>query len=327
MKYPNIDLHCDLLLYMMRPDATIYNAEDIGCALPHLVKGNVKLQITAIYAPTAPKSTVYGLKQSEIFQQITQQNEVIYAFSETHLTEDLSGSSRLGFLAAIENASAFCEEDTSLDEGFHNLETILSNTGNILYIGITHHHENRFGGGNYSSAGLKPDGKVLIDYLAGKKIAIDLAHTSDFLAYDILNYIDQKNYTIPVLASHSNYRSVHLTPRNLPDDLVKEIVKREGLIGLNFVKDYIHATDADAICKHLAYGLQLGAENCISYGADYFYFKEHPDLSRHPFFFEHMKNATVYPFLNKSIEKIFSGETARKISHANVIHFLDKLWK
>ena len=221
MNYPNTDLHCDLLLYMMQPDATIYNTESIGCALPNLAKGNVKLQITAIYAPTTEKSTVYGLKQSALFKDITQQNETIYAFSKRHLAQDFSANPHLGFLAAIENASAFCEEDMPLDKGFHNLETILSNTKNILYIGITHHHENRFGGGNYSTAGLKPDGKVLIDYLAGKKIAIDLAHTSDLLAYDILNYIDQKNYAIPVLASHSNYRSVYPNRRNLPDDLVK----------------------------------------------------------------------------------------------------------
>ncbi len=57
---------------------------------------------------------------------------------------------------------------------------------------MTHHTENRFGGGNFSEVGLKEDGKVLLDYLTDKNIVIDLAHTSDALAFGILNYIDHK---------------------------------------------------------------------------------------------------------------------------------------
>ena len=73
--------------------------------------------------------------------------------------------------------------------------------------------------------------KVLIDYLSDKKIAIDLAHTSDQLAHDIFNYTAQRNYKIPILASHSNFRSVYPNNRNLPDELVKELIARKGLIG------------------------------------------------------------------------------------------------
>lgn len=58
------------------------------------------------------------------------------------------------------------------DEGSENLEKIIENTKGIFYIGITHHHENRFGGGNFAEAGLKEDGKILIDYLSDKKIAM-----------------------------------------------------------------------------------------------------------------------------------------------------------
>ena len=65
----------------------------------------------------------------------------------------------MGVIASLENASNFCEEDMDLDEGFKNLEKIIENTKGIFYIGITHHHENRFGGGNFSEAGLKDDGK------------------------------------------------------------------------------------------------------------------------------------------------------------------------
>ena len=78
----------------------------------------------------------------------------------------------MGVIASLENASNFCEEDMDWMKASENLEKIIENTKGIFYIGITHHHENRFGGGNFAEAGLKEDGKILIDYLSDKKIAM-----------------------------------------------------------------------------------------------------------------------------------------------------------
>ena len=52
MKRPILDIHCDLLSYLTYPESDINNTQDVGCALPHLQNGNVKLQVTAIFAPT-----------------------------------------------------------------------------------------------------------------------------------------------------------------------------------------------------------------------------------------------------------------------------------
>lgn len=278
----------------------------------------------AIYTATAKNSTTEGIKQSEIFSDLLK-NENFFLF-DTENYKNIENQNRVGVLSSIENASSFCEEDSNLDVGFKNLETIIKNTQKVLYIGITHHSENRFGGGNNSEAGLKADGKVLIDYLADKKIAIDLAHTSDQLAYDILNYIDQRNYNISILASHSNYRNVYQNNRNLPDELVKELIKKEGLIGLNFIKDYIDHHHPERFYEHIQYGLDLGAENCIAYGADFFFDKDHPNQSRYPFFFDEFKDATMYNLINKRLSKEFSPEIMAKISHKNVLNFIKKLW-
>ncbi|MEF9478387.1 membrane dipeptidase [Chryseobacterium sp. 1B4] len=282
MSTMNIDLHCDLLYYLLRSGTTLDDKE-LGCSLPYLQEGNVKVQVMAMYAGTGANSTNYGLEQSRLFSSLTK-NENFFLFNKD-IYKEAGNENRIGITASIENASAFCDENQSLDSGFKNLETMIDNVEKVFYIGITHHLENRFGGGNNATAGLKDDGKVLIDYIAGRNIAIDLAHTSDQLAYDIFTYIDQRNYSIPVLASHSNYRSVYQNNRNLPDELVKEVIKRKGLIGLNFIKDYVDAENPDRVYEHIRYGLDLGGENSIAYGADYFYWKDHPETSRHPFSF------------------------------------------
>lgn len=320
----NIDLHCDLLYYLLRSDSAI-NDKELGCSLPYLQDGNVKLQTMAIYAGTGEGSTAYGLQQSKLFSNLIK-NDNFFLFENDNY-KNPENENRIGVIASIENASAFCDENQSLDSGFKNLETIIENTEKVFYIGITHHLENRFGGGNNATAGLKEDGKVLIDYIADRKIAIDLAHTSDQLAYDIFTYIDQKNYSVPVLASHSNYRAIYKNNRNLPDELAKEVINRNGLIGLNFIKDYIDTEHPERLYEHIRYGLELGGENNIAYGADYFYWKDHPDTSRHPFFFREHSNASVYPSVNKEIEQQFSSELAEKISHKNALSFIASIYR
>lgn len=320
----NIDLHCDLLYYLLNSNVSLDDKE-IGCSLPYLKQGNVKLQVMAIYAGTGEGSTGYGLQQSQLFSELIK-NENFFLFNDDNY-QSSENKDRVGVIASIENASAFCDENESLDSGFRKLENIIQNTQKVFYIGITHHLENRFGGGNNAEAGLKDDGKVLIDYIADRKIAIDLAHTSDQLAYDIFTYIDQKNYSIPILASHSNYRSVYKNNRNLPDELAKEVIRRKGLIGLNFIKDYVDLEEPERLYEHIQYGLDLGGADSIAYGADYFYWKDHPDTPRHPFFFPEHSNASVYPSINKEIEERFSAELVEKISHKNALQFIENMYK
>lgn len=320
----NIDLHCDLLYYLLNSNVSLDDKE-IGCSLPYLKQGNVKLQVMAIYAGTGDGSTGYGLQQSQLFSELIK-NENFFLFNDDNY-QSSENKDRVGVIASIENASAFCDENESLDSGFKKLENIIQNTQKVFYIGITHHLENRFGGGNSAGAGLKDDGKVLIDYIADRKIAIDLAHTSDQLAYDIFTYIDQKNYSIPILASHSNYRSVYKNNRNLPDELAKEVIRRKGLIGLNFIKDYVDLEQPERLYEHIQYGLDLGGADSIAYGADYFYWKDHPDTPRHPFFFPEHSNASVYPSINKEIEERFSAELVEKISHKNALQFIENMYK
>ncbi|PQA93273.1 peptidase [Chryseobacterium shigense] len=322
MKNFNIDLHCDLLCHLLDPGSAIDDKE-LGCSLPYLKEGNVKLQVMAIYSATGANSTADAAKQSNLFAELLK-NENFFLF-EGENYKNPENENRVGIIASIENASGFCGEDDALENGFKNLETIIEKTQKILYLGITHHTENRFGGGNNSEAGLKEDGKVLIDYISGKRIPIDLAHTSDQLAYGILNYIDQKNYSIPILASHSNYRKVHDKNRNLPDELAKEIIRRKGLIGLNLIRNCVDETNPEKLYEHIQYGLDLGGEEAIAYGADFFYCKNHPDKSRHPFFFKGYDDASALNTMNSRIERDFSSEIMEKISHKNALKFIEKI--
>ena len=229
-------------------------------------------------------------------------------------------------IAAIENASGFCEEDEPLQDGFRKLEQIITNTGRILYIGLTHHGENRFGGGNATKVGLKDDGRALLDYISGRKIAIDFSHTSDPLAYDILEHISKYNLDIPIIASHSNYREIWDHPRNLPKDIALEIINKKGLIGINFLRAFLNTENPKAIYDHIFYGLDLGGAEAICFGADYFYTNNHPDQSRKPFYFKEHDNAACYPSILQELATMVSPEIVENIGHKNVTNFIRRLW-
>lgn len=325
MSQPVIDLHCDLLSYLTRPNSTIYNTEDMGCAVPYLKEGNVKLQIMAIFAPTEEKSHEFGLKQSEIFKKLNEEENELFLFEKGDL-ENFGTNQNIGMLASIESGSAFCDETMTLKDGFDNLENIIENVGSVMYISFTHHAENRFGGGNYSDVGLKNDGKALLDYLHKRNIALDFSHTSDALAYDILNYISKENINVPIIASHSNYRQIFDHPRNLPDDIAQEIIHQKGLLGLNFVRAFVNPDNSETLQEHLSHGLSLGGENSVCYGADYFYTKSNKDLSRLPFYFPAHENAASYSALNERFEKEFGTTQMEKISSENALNFLKQLW-
>ncbi|MFC6267490.1 dipeptidase [Frigoriflavimonas asaccharolytica] len=325
MSEPIIDLHCDLLSYLTKTNATIYDTSEIGCAIPYLKSGNVKLQTMAIFAPVEAKSHEFGLQQSEIFHKLNEEDNELYRFEKQHLST-FETEENIAMIASIESASAFCDEELPLKKGFENLERIIDNVGNVLYISFTHHAENRFGGGNYATAGLKNDGKALIDYLSDRDIAIDFSHTSDALAYDILDYLSKQNLQIPILASHSNYRPIFDHPRNLPDDLAKEIIHRNGVIGLNFVRAFVNLENENALTNHLQHGVSLGAEHAIAYGADYFYTKGTTDLGRLPFYFPAHENAACYPTLNKGFEERFGKELVENLSFNNAKRFIERLW-
>jgi microsomal dipeptidase-like Zn-dependent dipeptidase len=329
MDFSSIDIHCDLLSYLQdAPNPQPKQLDSIGCSFPALTAGKVKLQVMAIYSATENGSSLLGLNQCKLFNSLLiNEDPLFYAVNaKKHLT-NLPHSNKTGILAAIENASGFCEENEKLEQGFKRLEEIIQLAGKIFYIGFTHHGENRFGGGNSTQIGLKPDGKTLLHYLNGKQIAVDFSHASDELAHDLLDFIAKESLNIPILASHSNFRPIWNHKRNLTDSIAKEIIAKDGLIGINFLRAFVNNDNPEALFDHIEYGLKLGAENSICLGADYFQTEAHPDQSRTPFFFKEHENASCYPKLLETIAARTSNETAEKIGNLNVIRYLNYIWK
>jgi microsomal dipeptidase-like Zn-dependent dipeptidase len=322
-----IDLHCDLLSFLAHEPGRSPDDPASRASYPQFIQGHVQLQTLAIFCTTGNDSVEVGRKQVEHFRELTTQYPTKFAPYPSKLKPSI-----VNVIAAFENASAFASETETLGAALERLEEYIQQIGPLFYISFTHDEENRFGGGNRTTVGLKEDGKQLVTWMHGKKIALDLSHTSDKLAYDLINFVDQQRFDIPIIASHSNFRAISNYPRNLPDDLAKEVVRRKGLIGLNFFAPFIHDTDPSALLRHVEYALELGAENALCFGADFFCDADHPQFlkikyQRTEAFYPEFSNASVYPpVLNLFRSKLkLKDSVLSKISHQNILNFLYNL--
>jgi membrane dipeptidase len=324
---PIIDLHSDLLSYLSHRSGRSPQDPHSRSSHSQLTQGHVKLQTLAIFSATGSKSVESGQAQVDHFLKLLQQYPTLFSPCRFSLNPQ---SSQVQILPAFENASSFASESEPLVEAFKRLESHLKSMGPIFYIGLTWDDENRFGGGNRSTTGLKEDGKHLLEWMSGKKIAVDMSHTSDKLAYDILDFIEKRALHIPVIASHSNFRAISDYPRNLPDNLAKEIVRRKGLIGLNFFAPFIHKSDPSAIVRHVEYGLDLGAKDALSFGADFFCDFDFPNLlekyQRAEAFYPPWEDSSSYPCILKHWAQKLSmkEEQLFKIGCQNAMHFLTR---
>jgi membrane dipeptidase len=94
--------------------------------------------------------------------------------------------------------------------------------------------QTRYAGGTGAPGGLTPIGKDLAVALDEVGIIHDISHLAEQAFWQLLEITPR-----PVIASHSNCRSIVPTDRQLSDDMINAILKRDGVIGINFYDRFL----------------------------------------------------------------------------------------
>ena len=114
--------------------------------------------------------------------------------------------------------------------------------------------------------GLTAEGLRMVDTLSSYGIIIDVSHLSDKSFYDV---IERTAY--PVIATHSNFRDICNSPRNLTLDMAQRIARRGGVIGLNLYPAFLNDSgraDKNDIFRHVDYCLDKLGEDVMCFGCD-----------------------------------------------------------
>ena len=139
----------------------------------------------------------------------------------------------------------------------------------VKILTLTWNGANELGGGcmEKEDKGLTSFGKSAVKELCSAGIVPDVSHLSEKGFYDTAQEVD-----FPFIASHSDCNRVHRHKRNLTDEQIDEIIRRKGLIGVNFYKNFLSdnpESGFDGVLHHLYHILERGGENVAAMGSDF----------------------------------------------------------
>jgi membrane dipeptidase len=102
----------------------------------------------------------------------------------------------------------------------------------VRYMTLTHMDNNEWADSSTDKPahnGLTDFGKDVVREMNRLGIIVDISHVSDKTFYDVL-----ETSKAPVFASHSSCRAICQAPRNMTDDMIRDLAKHGGVIQINY---------------------------------------------------------------------------------------------
>jgi membrane dipeptidase len=107
----------------------------------------------------------------------------------------------------------------------------------VRYMTLTHMDNNEWADSSTDKPahnGLTDFGKDVIREMNRLGIIVDIAHVSDKTFYDAL-----ETSKAPIFSSHSSCRAICQAPRNMTDDMIRDLAKHGGVIQINYHVGFI----------------------------------------------------------------------------------------
>lgn len=283
------DLHCDTV-YRAAIEKSSLSNENYEINIEKAMTIERYEQLAAIWIPDEYR----GEKAVELFHKCLKVYYRDRLFTDTHrMYLSVEGGAVLG--GDIDNLS------------------LLTQNG-VKALTLTWNGENELGGGAYSKAGLTSFGREVVKKLEDNHIAADVSHANAETFYDVLRVAKK-----PLVATHSNAKSVADSPRNLTDDQFKEIVQTGGVVGLTYHNAFLNADPQSASIHDLLYHadrfLSLGGEDHICLGSDF-------DGGELPRDFRGLQDVCL---VEEMLTNAFSKEICEKIFYKNADKFFQTL--
>lgn len=310
------DCHCDTLTELYNKNASLYENEQHFDIKRQIALGG-GLQFCAIYVPTEVFRYQGGLRYTlclldKYNQEIKKLHENGIDVLQVRTAEDAGNvlKHKAATLLAIEEGGAI---DGSLEAlrclyelGVRAMTLTWSNRNDIAD-GINE---------EATGSGLTLFGKQVVAEMNRLGMLVDVSHISTAGFWSVI-----ETSTKPVIATHSNAKSLCAHPRNLNDEQIKALAQNGGLAGITFAGQFLEEDWRNAciesVYKHIDYMLNLiGNDDHIGFGSDF-------DGISHPPY--NIQGVQDYKPLIEYLSKYYSDETINKITHQNVINLLQKV--
>lgn len=198
--------------------------------LPDLIAGRVRCVCATIFCdPSVPSAFDEAEAQFDVYDQLRNAGFLLPPDSSAELTDTPRA------IVLIEGADCVRTRDDL--QHFH--------ARGARVIGLAW-RATRYAGGTGQPGPLTSAGLEIVRDIDQLSMIHDASHLSEQSFYDLARATDG-----PMIASHSNCRfiiGVDVNERHLSDDMIRTIVKRDGVVGINFYDRFL--------LPHNEYGLR-----------------------------------------------------------------------
>lgn len=266
------DAHLDLAMNHLRGrditqparDQPVVENEIATVGLPDLRAGGVTCVCGTIFCePQTEKHPGYRTPQ-EAYQRAIQQLDVYDALiARAELSRDGTGRGPRT-ITLLEGAECIRTPD----------DVPMFHARGVRIVGLAW-QATRYAGGTATPGPITPAGRAMVKSLDAHQIIHDASHLAEQSFWDLINLAQG-----PVIASHSNSRAIvghDPNERHLSDDMIRAIIDRDGVIGINFFDRFLLPHDAygkrratlDDVVAHIRHVCELaGNTRHVGLGTD-----------------------------------------------------------
>jgi len=228
-----------------------------------LQKAHSKVQDFALFINLGDTNDPYGRYEAMrnlCTSQIHHYGEHIQHVLSYQDVESVYETGKIGALMSIEEGGVLGGDLDKLKQAYQD---------GVRLITLTWNYPNGLGEPHCGEQHKKltSKGVEFVEAMQDLGIIVDCSHLNDAGTEQLGDILD-----VPFVASHSNAREVTAHTRNLPDNLIKLIADKGGVIGLNFAQPFLGTSPISRIEDIVNHGLYLinkGGEDVVALGTDF----------------------------------------------------------
>ena len=264
MKFPVFDLHCDTASRLLGKSLKECGSLDRNEYHIDLNRAGELPGYAQCFACFTSPESENNIRPEEMFERQmvsvlreieSNKDRISLAYCASDIIQNYENG-KMSAMLTIEGPAGFGFDPALLEDlykiGFR-ITTLGWNEKNVLT------------GSHKTGGGLTDQGREYVKEAQRLGMLVDVSHISDEGFWDVMEITNA-----PVIASHSNSRTVCNVSRNLTDDMFRAICGTGGVAGINLYAGFLgEKATLDTVCDHILHFIELDSSaSHIALGGD-----------------------------------------------------------